>query len=156
MANQYINLYMNNPTANDVDVTQVSTDDTNTAPLSFVLDASKAESGIQKVALRCAVGYCTIGDTVISAVDKDTSDDTDNTSKWSFAADDDYADAVAAAKATFTPTLTIKDQIEAVNKVFWVKAASTKGEVPQNDTTVALNIKTVIGAVTASADTYSA
>ena len=151
MANQFINLYMNNPTKGAVDGTQVSTDNTNTAPLSFTLDASKAESGIQKVALRCADGYITTGNTVIKAVDKDTNDEVDNTPKWSFAADKNYADAEAAAAANFSDTLTIETPIDATNTVFWVKATSTTGEIPQNDLSVAINVVTIIAAETATA-----
>jgi len=147
MANAYINLYKGNPTAGLVDGTLVSTDGANTAPFTFTIDASKGESEVQKAALRCEPGYLTTGNTTISAYDIDTTDDSDHTNYWGFAADNNYADANAAnAAATFTPTLTIEDSIEVVNKVFWIKASSTTGEPPQNDRTVGLEVKTIVTA----------
>lgn len=56
MANAYLNVYMNNPTADGTDGTQVSTDGANTSPISATLDASKAESSVIKCALRCESG----------------------------------------------------------------------------------------------------
>ena len=37
MANAYLNVYMNNPTADGTDGTQVSTDGANTSPISATL-----------------------------------------------------------------------------------------------------------------------
>lgn len=65
MANPYINVYMNNPTARSTDGTAVSTGD-NTTPISFVLDASQNESKVQKCAIRTESGYITTGETTIS------------------------------------------------------------------------------------------
>ena len=153
MANAYINLYTNNPTAGLADGTQVSTDGANTSPLTFTLDASIGESAVQKVALRCEPGYLTTGNTVITAVDLDTTDSADHTNYWTFAADNNYADAAAAnANATFTSSLTIAESIEVVNKVFWVKASSSTGEPPQNDRTVGLRVTTVVAAAVVASE----
>ena len=62
------------------------------------------------MALRCDTGYKTEGDTTIS-FSGTTAD------KWLIATDANYADAKAAAAATFATTLTIADSIGDTNKI---------------------------------------
>ena len=126
----HLHLYMNNPTAGGVDGTEISSG-TETLPLSFTLDASKAETKAAKVAVRCDSGYKVDGDTSIYF-------EGTNAAKWRVAADDTYADAdTALTYATWASTLTIAN-VDATNKIFWVKATSETTENPQNDRTVDL------------------
>lgn len=138
--NDYINLYMDNPTAGATDGTAISLDGKGTSPLQVVLDASIEESKIIKCAVRCEEGFQTKGDTVISFRGE-------NAAKWKVAADDSYADETAAAAASFASSLTIPDSIGTTNKIFWVKALSSSDETPGNDTSVSIDCAATIAPV---------
>lgn len=100
--NDYIHLYMNNPTAGGVDGTMISEDHSFTAPLSAVLNATNNEIKLFKVAIRCADGFETVGNTVLSKKYYDGSqllDTGGKIEKWKFA-----PDLSTAAQATFTIT----------------------------------------------------
>ena len=137
MANKYINIYAGNPTAGGTDGTAVSTGDTEASPVSVTLNASNAETAIVKCALRCNSGYNTSGNTVITFTGI-------STAKWQVAADNNYADATAAAAATFASTLTISTSIAATNTIVWLKALSSTDESPANDTTADLQVDTTV------------
>lgn len=125
---KHLRLYMNNPTAGDVDGTEISSG-TETLPLSATLDASKAESRALKCAVRCDSGYLVEGDTEIYF-------EGTNAAKWQVAADNNYPDAATAlTMALWSTTLTLSN-VGATNKIFWVKVSSAVGEDPQNDRTV--------------------
>ena len=127
---RHLHLYMNNPTADGVDGTEISSGD-DTLPLSATLDASQSETKAMKVAIRCDSGYEIDGDTDIYF-------EGTNTSKWQVAEDDDYTDAATALTyANWGNSITLAN-VAATNVVFWVKATSTSGEDPQNDRTVDL------------------
>ncbi len=128
----YISIYSNDPTAAGTDGTQLSEDGAQTSPLAVTLDATAEESSIIKCAIRSESGYTTSGDTVLSFSGT-------NATKWSIAPDDSYADAAAAAAATYSSSLTITDAIDATNTIFWVKITSSSDETPQSDTSVTLN-----------------
>jgi len=131
MANPYINLYMNNPTAGKADGTAISTDDTETSPLSVTLDATKNEFKILTVAIRTEEGYKTAGDTTITF-------DGDSKAKW-FISD--------VENGTFKDSLTITDSITTKNKLFYVKVISTSDEKPSNDKSVNIKVSTKIEAL---------
>ena len=123
-----LHLYMNNPTADGVDGTEISSED-ETMPLSTVLDSSKAEAKALKCAVRCDSGYQIDGDTDIYFTGT-------NAAKWQVAADDNYTDAdTALTMAQWASTLSIAG-VSATNKIFWVKASSLSSEDPQNDSSV--------------------
>lgn len=127
---RHLHLYMNNPTAGEVDGTEISSGD-DTLPLSVTLDASQSEAKAMKVATRCDSGYLIDGDTEIYF-------EGTNASKWKVAADDNYSDAATALTyGVWENTLTLSN-VEDTNVVFWVKVTSTSGEDPQNDRTVDL------------------
>ncbi|BAL83520.1 hypothetical protein SELR_18120 [Selenomonas ruminantium subsp. lactilytica TAM6421] len=128
---EYINLYMNNPTAGGTDGTAVSTNDTETNPVSVTLDATKNEEKVVTLALRTEEGYKTSGDTVIS-FDGTTKD------KWQVS---------ETADGSFNETLTISDSIGTTNKLFYVKATSSSDEKPSNDKSVNIKVSTKIEAV---------
>lgn len=123
-----IHLYMNNPTAGNVDGTEISSGD-ETLPLTLTLDASKAESRAAKCAIRCDSGYSISGNATVYATG--TSSDT-----WTFAADNNYAtESDALTYATWQPQIEIAD-VESTNKIFWAKATTTTQTTPMNDRTV--------------------
>lgn len=140
MANKYINLYMNNPTADNTDGTQVSTDDTETSPIAVTLDASKNEVKYIKCAIRCNSGYKTSGNVTLSFVGN-------NKAKWALSDDGGYTNDNIATKGTFSDTLTISNEITDKNKIFWVKATSSSDEEPQNDKSTNIELKATIMAV---------
>lgn len=131
MANQYINLYMNNPTSGGTDGTAISTDGTYTAPLSITLDASVSETKIVELGIRTESGYETTGSTTIA-----DSGDTSDRWKLSFNSDTGWADSI-----TFTDTITT------TNTIFYAKASSATSEQPQTDRSVSLQVTTTIVAV---------
>ena len=127
---RHLHLYMNNPTADGIDGTEISSGD-DTLPLSVTLDASQSEAKAMKVAVRCDSGYLIDGDTEIYF-------EGTNASKWQCAEDNDYSDAATALTyASWQSNITLAN-VEDTNVIFWVKATSTSGEDPQNDRTVDL------------------
>ena len=120
MANQYISLYMNNPTAGGTDGTAVSLDGSETAPLSVTLDAAANEAKTIKCAVRCGSGYKTSGDTTLSV-------EGESAAKWS---------AGDTENGAFSSPFTIPDSVGATNRVFYVKAQSSSDETPRKDTSV--------------------
>ena len=124
MANSWINLYKNNPTAGAQDGTAISTDDTFTAPLTFPLDASKNESAVQKCAIRTETGYVTYGSTSISDLN-----DTDDRFKL-----------CKTENGTFTDSITFDEPITDVNKIFYVQGGSSSTENPKTDRSVKLRV----------------
>ena len=129
MANQ-LHIYTNNPMAGGVDGTETSSG-TGLSPITVTLDASKEEVQAVKCALRCDTGFKIEGETAVSITGT-------NAAKWKLAKDAAFADATAALQsAAWADTLSLAD-VAAVNVVFWVKAISTKDEMPQKDTSVSL------------------
>lgn len=127
---KHLHLYMNNPTADGIDGTEISSGD-DTLPLSATLDASQSEAKAMKVAVRCDSGYEIDGDTEIYF-------EGTNVSKWRVAEDNNYSDAATALTyASWQNTITLAN-VATTNVIFWVRAASTSGEDPQNDRTVDL------------------
>lgn len=131
MANAYINIYMNNPTAEAQDGTAVSTDGANTAPISFTLDASQNESKILPLAIRTEEGYVTSGSVTIS-----DENDTDDRLKLCWTQDGDFADSIST-----------DDEIGNANKIFYVQASSADTENPQTDRSISLKVSAVIASV---------
>ena len=129
MANPYINVYMNNPTAGGTDGTAVSIDGDNTAPITFTLDASQNESKTQTLAIRTGTGYTTSGDTVIS-------DSGDTNDRWKLSLDG----------TTWSDSITITTAITATNTIFYVKASAADTESPQTDRSVKINVQATITA----------
>lgn len=128
MANQYIGLYMNNPTAGGTDGTAVSLDGSETAPLSVILDAAANEAKTVKCAVRCGSGYKTSGDTTISF-------EGESATKWSAADTED---------GTFSSSLTISDSVGVTNRIFYIRAASSSDETPHKDTSVKIVLHATI------------
>ena len=77
MANQYINLYKNDPTAGQTDGSAISTDGTQLNPLEVSLDATTEESKKVKLAVRTESLYTASGDVTIN-------DYNDTNDRWKF------------------------------------------------------------------------
>lgn len=129
MANQWLNLYKNNPTSGGTDGTAVSTGD-NTAPVTFTLDASINDVQSDTVALRCEQGYCTATDTTVSIM-------SDTANHWALSLDG----------TNWSDTIIIGSTISTVNSNFYVRANASSSETPQNDTGVKIRVQTKISAV---------
>lgn len=132
MANPYINLYTNNPTAGATDGTAISTDGTYTAPFTVTLDASTNESKIIPLGIRTESGYIVASDTTIS-----DSGDTNDRWKFSLTSDTGWADSITLASDTVT----------SLNTIFYVKASSDSSESPQSDRSVSFQVSTLIQTV---------
>ena len=129
MANPYLNLYRNNPTAGGTDGTALSTGDM-TSPLTFILDASISESASDTLAIRCESGFQTCSDTLIT-------DANDTSNHWTYSLDGtNWADSIV-----------ITDTIVATNFLFFVNATSSSSENPVNDTSTKIAVTTLIAAV---------
>lgn len=131
MANAYINVYMNNPTADATDGTAVSTDGAFTAPISFALDASQNEEQIIPLAIRTESGYKTVGTVTIS-----DQNDTNDRLKLCWTADGTFADSISTA-----------NEISNANLLFYAKATSADTENPQTDRTASIQVSCVIASV---------
>ena len=129
MANPYINIYMNNPTAGATDGTAVSTDGDFTAPISFVLDASINESKKQKLAIRTESGYIASDVTIADYGDFD-----------------DRLKLCLTENGIFADTLSI-GSVSAVNTIFYAQAGSSDTENPQTDRSVSFKVTGVIASV---------
>ena len=131
MADAYINLYMNNPTAGGKDGTAISTDGAYTSPLTVSLDASINESKTVKLAVRTESGYTTTGNTTIS-------DNGDTNDRWKLC---------LTENGTFTDSITIPNAITNANTIFYAKASSANTETPTTDRSVSLRVAATIAAV---------
>ena len=130
MANPYLNIYMNNPTAGGTDGTVISTGGDQTSPLVITLDASTNETKKAKLGIRCEAGYATTGDTTIQ-------DNNDTADRWKFGLTED---------GTFSDTIIIASSIGTVNTIFYAQASSDSLETPARDTSVSMRINTMIQA----------
>lgn len=126
--NDYINLYFDNPTNGRTDGTLLSLGDDVSSPLSIIVNASKNERKVVKVALRCETGYKTDGDTTIwfQGVNAD---------KWS---------VCATEEGSYGSALIIDNIIEDTNYIFYISGMATKGELPDLDLTTKIKVSTTI------------
>lgn len=121
--NLYLNLYKNNGS------TAISTGD-NTAPLTFILDATNNEVGTDTLVARCEAGYQTSGTTTISIT-------SDTGNHWALSLDG----------TTWNDTIVFTDTITTSDETFFVKANATSDETPHNDTSTKIHVVTKIAAV---------
>ena len=130
MANQYINLYKNDPTAGQTDGSAISTDGTQLNPLEVSLDATTEESKKVKLAVRTESLYTASGDVTIN-------DYNDTNDRWKFS---------LTENGTFSDMLTISD-VSSINSIFYAQASSSSLESPSRDTSVKIQVKAKIAAV---------
>ena len=129
MANAYINLYTNNPTAGATDGTAVSTGGDFTAPISFKLDASENEEKTLPLAIRTETGYVA---TEVTIADQN---DTNDRLKLCLTENGTFADSISIGS------------VSAVNTIFYAKASSADTENPQTDRTASFKVSGVIASV---------
>lgn len=130
MASEYLNLYMNNPTAGGTDGTAISTDGTQLNPLTVELDASESESKKVKLAVRCEAGYAASGDVTVT-------DYNDTNDRWKFSLTED---------GTYADTIIISSGVGAVNTIFYAQASSDSSESPSRDTSVSIKARAKVEA----------
>lgn len=132
MANEYINVYKDNPTAGAKDGTPVSTDGTFTAPIEFTLNVANPAPQTVALAVRTEEGYITAGNTTISDLN-----DTNDRLKLCWTPDGTFADSISTAEA-----------ITAVNKPFYARASASSSERPQTDMSAKFILDCTIASVT--------
>lgn len=125
----YINVYMNNPTAGATDGTAVSTGGTFTAPINFTLDASANEAKTVKLGIRTETGYVASG---VSIADQN---DTDDRLKLCLTENGTFADSISIGS------------VSAVNTIFYARASSADTENPQTDRSVSFRVTGMLAAV---------
>lgn len=128
MANEYMNVYMNNPTVGQRDGTAISLDGTQLNSLTVSLDASTNESKKIKMAVRTETGYVATGNVTIS-------DNNDNNDRWKFSLTENGA---------YSDTIIISSGVGSVNSIFYAQASSSSLENPARDTSVSIKVKAVI------------
>ena len=128
MANEFLNFYNNNPTADLKDGDLVSSGGDQSNPISAIVNATKSEYKVIKLAVRTEDGYETSGDSTIFFSGP-------NSDKWTLSLTPD---------GTFGSTLVIGDSITNKNKVFYTKFGADNGELPDNDTSTVIKISTDI------------
>ena len=124
---ELLHIYMNNPTAESTDGTEVSSG-TELAPISVLLDAGKGEQKAVKCAVRCESGFHIDGTLTIKFVG-------DHAGKWKAATDNKYTAETALESAEWKDSISLSNVADK-NTIFWVNAISTADEKPQQDTSV--------------------
>lgn len=146
MAN-YLKIYSGNVTAGAQNGTEISSEHTLTNPITALLDSSKAESAVIKCAVRCDTGYKTSGATIIKFMYWDGSayQETGGAmSKFKVALDNGYTEANVNSNVTWADSVTIQDDIEDENVLFWIKISSVQDEPPSKDNSIALTAKGIV------------
>ena len=128
MASEYLNLYMNNPTADGTDGTAISLDGTQLSPLSVSLDASTNETKKVKLAVRTEKGYVATGNVTIS-------DNNDSGDHWKFS---------LTENGTYSDQIIISSGVGSVNTIFYAQVSSSDTENPARDTSVSIKLKAVV------------
>lgn len=124
---ELLHIYMNNPTAESTDGTEVSSG-TELAPISVLLDAGKGEQKAVKCAVRCESGFRIDGTLTVKFVG-------DHADKWKAATDNKYTAETALESAEWKDSISLSNVADR-NTIFWVKAISTADEKPQQDVSV--------------------
>ena len=120
MANPYINIYKDNPTAGGTDGTAASMGDSYASAILIQLNAEQNESKIIPLAIRTESGYHARNVTISDL------NDADDRFKLCKTEDGDYSDSI------------VFDEITTTNTLFYLKASSVNTEPPQTDRSVKL------------------
>lgn len=131
MANPYINIYNNNPTAGATDGTAVTTDGSYGNAVRVELNAAQSESKIVKLAVRTVTGF--YADNVY--ITSETTGDVPQ--KWSFGLDPEDP-------TSFGTDLLLADAVNDTNTIFYAKATSSSSELPSTDTSEKLKLTATI------------
>lgn len=130
-----LRFYTNHPTEGMKDGTEVSSG-TELSPISVKLDASRGEEKAVKCAVRCESGMRVDGALTIRFVGE-------RKNRWKAAADEAYTEDDVLAFAQWEDAVTLEN-VGDTNRIFWVKAACSEDETPQNDTSVDIEATGVI------------
>ena len=120
MANPYINIYKDDPTAGGTDGTAASMGDSYASAILIQLNAEQNESKIIPLAIRTESGYHARNVTISDL------NDADDRFKLCKTEDGDYSDSI------------VFDEITTTNTLFYLKASSVNTEPPQTDRSVKL------------------
>ena len=133
-----IHIYKNNPTAGGTDGSMVS-EGTNGNPIIIgPLDASKnEESAPLKLAIRCDDGYIAKDGAQITATIGESYNVSD---LWDFSLD-------GTNWSGYKTALTIPQEINSTNTVFYCRAKATENEQPSNDITAKIIVIATVEAV---------
>ena len=126
MANQYINVYKDNPTEGGVDGTLVSAGDMS-SPIAVTLDTDNSEATTFKLAVRCVEGYRSVGDVVISG----------SGDRWSFSLAED---------GSFADSIILPSAVDSVNTIFWARTACSASETASTDNTCHISVNASVRA----------
>ena len=129
MANAYVNIYKNNPTADGTDGTAVSTGGTFTSPISFTLDASQNENQTVQLAIRTESGYVVNNATITDVGDTN-----------------DRMKLCKTENGTFTDSISFT-QVTSTNQIFYARASSSETENPQTDRSISFKVTGELAAV---------
>lgn len=124
MNSQYINVYMNNPTEDELDGVAVSADGDLTNPLEVTVDAQKEEVKEIKLAVRCNTGWGAPAGAKLY-VDGKTKD------RWGLSLTED---------GPYTESIEITKPISVTNVVFWAQVKAID-EIPDRDMSVVIVIE---------------
>lgn len=124
---RHIHIFMNNPTAGEVDGTEISAGD-ETLPLAVNLDAGSSETQIAKCAVRCDEGYSLKGGATIYF-------EGTSAAQWKAAADEGYDSDTVQIIGDWQEAILVENVAD-TNKIFWVKTLSSADEKPANDSSV--------------------
>ena len=126
MANPYINIYKDNPTAGGTDGTAVSMGDSYASAILIQLNAEINEIKTIPLAIRTESGYLARNVTISDL------NDSEDRFKLCKTEDGDFADEI-----TF-------EEITSTNTIFYLKASSVNTEQPQTDRSVKLRFTGVL------------
>ena len=113
MASEYINVFKNNPTENELDGTFVSMNARFTSPIKFLL-RENVKTQTEKLAIRTESGYATAGTTTIQS-------------------DNPYLKLSWTENGTFTESISTSALITTTNKIFYARLSN---RIPINVTQI--------------------
>ena len=124
MASQYINVYKDNPTADQMDGTIVSTDGDHTAPIEAVLNIKALEQKLFTLAVRCNPGWGAPNGATIHL-------EGDSIANWALGLTSD---------GKFYNSIKLPGPISVTNKLFYVKVKASD-ELPKRDMSVSIVVE---------------
>ena len=143
----FLKIYTGNVTAGAKDGTEVSSERTLTNPIVALLDSTIEEQQAFLCAVRCDTGYKTNGPTILCFMYWNGSayQATGGAmSKFKVARDNNYTPANVIANASWQDSITINEDIEDENVLFWIKVSTTRDEPPVKDNTISITAKGIV------------
>jgi len=132
MAEGQLKLVVDNPTESGTDGILAS-QSLQAYPVNVIINTGTANSTLFKCAIRCDVGWKTVGNWEISFVGT-------NANKWKVADGTGYITEEMAEFATYASTLTSSTVVDNKNHILWLKASTDGTETAQVDTSVQIRV----------------